>query len=281
MIGTRERSVGFLVAAACLWSMGGLFIKLVDWNPLAIAGARSAVAALFLLAVKRRPHFTWSWPQIGAALSYAAAVVLFVVATKLTTAANAILLQYTAPIYVALLGSWFLGERASVLDWGVILVVIAGFVLFFFDQLTPAGFWGNVCAILSGFTYAMLAVLLRKQKDGSPVESVVLGNLLAAAIGIPFVFAAVPGLRDWGIVVFLGVVQLGLSYLLYSSAIRHVRAVDAILIVTIEPILNPLWVFLFLGEVPGRWSILGGLIILLTVTARGVVMARGRRSVYQ
>jgi drug/metabolite transporter (DMT)-like permease len=143
--------------------------------------------------------------------------------------------------------------------------------LFFLDRLTTAGFWGNIVALGSGLSYGWLALFLRRQKSGSPLESVFLGNVLAALAGLPFMFGSVPGASDWIGLVLLGVVQLGLPYILYAIAIRHVSAVESLLILMIEPVLNPLWAFLFLAEVPGRLSLLGGLIILGSVTARGTI----------
>ena len=170
------RAVGLALAASILWSSGGLFIKWVTWNPLAISGARSAIAIVVLLIALRRVQFSWSFAQVGGAVAYTVTVTLFVVATKLTTSANAILLQYTAPVYAALFGAWFLGERISWLDWATIAVVIGGMILFFFDRLTPGGMLGNVLAITSGVTYAGLVTFLRKQKEASPLESVLMGT---------------------------------------------------------------------------------------------------------
>lgn len=276
---TRELTVrhygglGLAFAAGVLWSMGGLLIKWVQWNPLAIAGARSAIATLVLLAFLRRPRFSWSYVQIGGAIAYAATVIMFVAATKLTTAANAILLQYTAPIYAALFGVWFLGERVTGRDWTIIAIVIGGMALFFFDRLTVGGLWGNVLALASGVTYAATAIFLRKQKDGSPLESVLLGNVLTALIGLPFMFQGAPGGSTWIGLILLGVFQLGLSYVLYSAALKRIAVLEAVLITVIEPILNPLWVFLVIGETPGQWAILGGLIVLAAITGRYVVGA--------
>ena len=271
--GERYKAIGFLIVTAILWSSGGLLIKWVSWNPIAIAGARSAIAVLVLLAVLRRPHLTWSFAQIGGAIAYAASVILFVSATKLTTAANAILLQYTAPIYIALFGAWFLGERATRLDWITIFVVIGGMVLFFLDDLTTGGFWGNVCAISSGVTFASFILFMRKQKSDSPLESVLLGNILTALIGFPFMFEAMPSASSWVGLMLSGVLQLGLSHVLYATAIKHVTALEAILISVIEPILNPVWVLLIMGETPGPWALLGGFIVLVSVTIRYVVTA--------
>jgi drug/metabolite transporter (DMT)-like permease len=271
--GKRYKAISFVVVAAILWSSGGLLIKWISWNPIAIAGARSAIAALVLLVALRRPHLTWSSAQIGGAIAYTVTVILFVLANKLTTAANAILLQYTAPIYTALFGAWFLGERARRLDWITILVVIGGMVLFFLDDLATGGFWGNVCAISSGITFASFIVLMRKQKNESPLECVFLGNILTALIGFPFMFEEMPSASSWMGLVLLGVFQLGLSHALYAVAIKYVTALEAMLISVIEPILNPLWVFLIMGEAPGPWALVGGLIVLVSVTIRHVVTA--------
>jgi drug/metabolite transporter (DMT)-like permease len=230
------------------------------------------------LVALRRPHLTWSSAQIGGAIAYAVTVILFVLANKLTTAANAILLQYTSPIYVALFGAWFLGERATWLDWTTIFVVIVGMALFFLDDLAIGGFWGNVCAISSGVTFACFVLFMRKQKTDSPLESVFLGNILTALIGFPFMFEAMPSASSWVGLMLSGVLQLGLSHVLYSAAIKHVTALEAILISVIEPILNPLWVLLIMGEAPGPWAFLGGFIVLVSVTIRYVVTALENQS---
>ncbi len=271
--GEQYKAIGFLIVTAILWSSGGLLIKWISWNPMAIAGMRSAVAALVLLVALRRPRLTWSSAQIGGAIAYTVTVILFVLANKLTTAANAILLQYTSPIYVALFGAWFLGERATWLDWTTILVVIGGMGLFFLDDLTTGGFWGNVCAISSGVTFACFVLFMRKQKNDSPLESVFLGNIFTALIGFPFMFQTMPNASSWVGLLLSGMLQLGLSHVLYSVAIKHVTALEAILISVIEPILNPLWVLLVLGEAPGPWAFLGGFVVLVSVTIRYVVTA--------
>jgi drug/metabolite transporter (DMT)-like permease len=266
---SRVRAVILLVATAVLWSTGGLLIKLIPWHPVAIAGARSAVAALLFLVVLRKPKWTGSSAQIGGAVAYAATVILFVSATKMTTAANAILLQYTAPVYVALFGAWFLKERTSRADWVTVTVVIGGMALFFLDDLTPGNLLGNIMAMLSGISFAALALCLRKQKNDSPLESVLFGNILTALVSLPFLFSQPQlNLPGWTAVAVLGIFQLGLSYILYTTAVRYVTALDAILIPVVEPVLNPIWVLLFIGEIPGPWALTGGVVVLLTVTAR-------------
>jgi drug/metabolite transporter (DMT)-like permease len=263
---SRTTAVTFLFLSAFLWSTGGLLIKLVSWNPIAIAGFRSGIAALFMLVIIKKPKITWSFPQIGGSIAYALAVITFVVATKLTTAANAILLQYSAPIYVALFGGWILKEKTKLKDWITILFVILGMVLFFFDEINMDNILGNLIAVFSGVVFAALVIFLRMQKDGSPIETTFLGNVLTAIIGLPFMFASEkPDSLGWVTLVILGVFQLGLAYVLYSVAIKNVTALEATIIPVIEPVLNPLWVFLFTKEAPGKWAIVGGVVIVISV----------------
>lgn len=270
----RSKAILFLLLSAILWSSGGLMIKMVSWNPAAIAGLRSLIAMMVIIAYVRHPHFTWSFPQIGGAVAYAVTVTLFVIATKLTTAANAVLFQYTAPLYVAFLGAWFLGERTRWFDWVIILIVLSGMALFFLDRLTPGNQLGNGCAIVSGISFAFFVLFMRKQRNESPFETVILGNLFTGLIGLPFMFGSMPDARSWMGLVFLGVIQLGLSYVLYSEAIRHVTALEATLIPGLEPILNPIWVFLILAERPGKWALIGGFIVLISVTLRSLIAIR-------
>ncbi len=268
-----------LLLAALCWSLGGVLIKSIDWPPMAVAGGRSAIAIPIILLCVGRPRFTFSAAQIGGALGYAGTVILFVFATRMTTAANAIFLQYTAPIYVALIGRWYLGERASRIDWLVIAVALLGIALFFMDRLTTAGMWGNIIALGSGLAFASVALFLRKERAGSPIASIVLGNVIVALAGLPFMLHA-PSFGDGGLwrLVLLGAVQLGLPYVFYATAIKQVTALEATLIPLLEPVLNPLWVMLALGERPGPWAVVGGLLVLGAVLGRGLLMMRaGRR----
>jgi drug/metabolite transporter (DMT)-like permease len=271
----RYTAVAMLVITSVLWSLGGVFIKWVDLHPIAIAGARSGISALVTLVFLRKPHFTWSFPQLGGAVAYSATIILFVIATKTTTAANAILLQYTAPIYVALMGAWFLKERTGWLDWVTIFCTMGSMVLFFIDEVSVGDPLGNVYAIISGVCFAGLVVFMRKQKDGSSMESILLGNILTAIIGIPFIAGSSPDSSDWFGLIILGVFQLGIPYILYSKAAKHVTALEMTLIPIIEPILNPFWVFLFMDEVPGIWTIIGGCLLLFFVTVRMILVQRG------
>jgi drug/metabolite transporter (DMT)-like permease len=271
-LSSKSKAIILLICTAILWSKGGFLIKYIQWHPVAIAGGRSILAALIMWAYVKKPKFTWSSIQIMGAVAYALTVILFVIANKLTTAANAILLQYTGPIYVALFSFWFLKEKITTIDWITILTVIGGMALFFMEKLSHDGLLGNIIAILAGISFAWLALCLRKQKDESPLESLILGNILTGIIGLPFIIdSGIPSQQSMIALIVLGVFQLGLPYILYSKAIKHVSALDAVLIPVLEPILNPIWVFLLLGESIGTWPMIGGAIIIIAITIRAIL----------
>jgi drug/metabolite transporter (DMT)-like permease len=267
----RSRAVVLLVLCAVLWSTGGLLIKWIAWPALAVAGMRSALAAIVLLCVLREWRPRWSWWLGSGALAGAASMLGFVVATKLTTAANAIFLVYTAPLYVALLSPWVLHEPIRRGAWLTLLLALLGLGCFCVEQLTLAGWVGNLCALGSGLATAWLVVCLRKA-TATPLPILVLANLLVAIAGLPFLDVATLAPVHWGILLVAGVVQLGVSTVLYSRAIPHVRAIEAIMIPIMEPVLNPLWVWLLVGEVPSGWALVGGTMVVGAVTARGLTL---------
>jgi drug/metabolite transporter (DMT)-like permease len=277
----HTRSVLLLASAALFWSTAGVLIKFIaaSWSDLAVAGARGGIAAVFLLLTHRGLRFHFSRDQCLAAVLYAACTVTFCLATTLTSAANAILLQYTAPVWVALLGAALLREPATRADWITIAVTLVGMALFFKDGLTLGHLNGDLLALASGVFFAGMTIALRRQKDGSAVESIILGNLLACLVCLPWL-ARSPALpaAGWLALLALGTVQLGLSYLLYARAIRHVTALEAVLIPVVEPILNPIWVLVFVGETPSRWALAGGAIVLGAVTVRAALSVRRRPS---
>lgn len=302
---------GFLLvlSAALLWSTGGLGIKLISAGApaLAIAGYRG----LFALPVLLLPAFLLlrAAPQGDAALraglrlppvwlgaaSYAVTVIFFVIANRLTTAANTILLQYTAPIYVALLSYPLLREPVRRLDWLAIAGCVLGMAWFFTDQLSASGWLGNGAALFSGVGFGLLPVMMRlslRRASGAgsvpgmgrllPVLIVVLGNTITALICLPWMIGAwragsFAG-QGWGVLAALGCLQIGLAYLLYTAGVRHLSAVQCILVCTVEPLLNPVWVALGTGERPSRSALIGGALILLSVTGHGVLTGlRARR----
>ncbi len=257
-----------VVITAALWSTSGFLVKLIHWSPINIAAARSLIALPVVWLAVRTVQFRWSLSQLAAAGAYAGTVVFFVLATKMTTAANAIVLQYSAPLYVAILSAWIVGEKPTVFDWMSVLIVCAGMVLFFFDRLESGQLLGNVLGIVSGICFGLTALLLRKQKDAAPMESIVIGNGIAVLLCLPFVQWTLPPSDAWLPLVLLGVFQLGLPYVLYSIAIRSVRALEAVLIPMLEPLMNPIWTYLAVGEVPGPYAVAGGSMILVTLAIR-------------
>jgi drug/metabolite transporter (DMT)-like permease len=262
----RNRAIVMQLSAAILWSFGGLLIKLVDLNPIAIAGIRSLIAAVVVLMVLKRPSFKFTLNKVAGAISYTSLVILFISSTKATTAANSILLQYTSPIYIAIFGGWLLKEKARVKDWITILFVIVGMILFFMDDLGGGSLRGNALAVLSGIALAFNTIFMRREKDADPLENVFWGSVLTAIVAIPFMFQRVPSTQSWLGLLLLGVFQIGLSYILYSRAIKSITALESTFISLVEPLLNPLWVFLTIGELPGKFAIIGGVVVLASVT---------------
>lgn len=271
-----------LALCGLFWSTAGVLIKLVDWHPAAIWAARSAIAAAVLWAVRRPSLRGITRGEWAAAVALAATTGLFVVANKLTTAANAILIQYSAPVWVALLGTWFLGERASRIDWLTIFAVLGGITLFFVEELTLSNVAGNFVALGAGVAFAFGAMTLRKAALShtatgpvDPLRPLFLGNVLGAVLGGPFMFLSpAPDATGWLALVALGIVQQGAAYLCYAWAIRYASALEAMLIPVVEPILSPIWVALAFGEWPGPWALVGGSIVVGAVTLRASI---GRR----
>jgi drug/metabolite transporter (DMT)-like permease len=209
-------------------------------------------------------------------------LILFVLATKETTAANAILLQYTAPVYLLVLEPLIYKENFRSRDLITVLVCVGGMALFFVGQLRPQDVTGNLYALASGLCFALYFLLLRhsKAREVNRASSVIYGNVLAVFMTAPWGLAAAPdiNLHDALSVIYLGVVQLGVAYTLFTVAMaRGVRSLDAGIICYIEPVLNPVWVFLVLGEQPSRWALLGGMIIVSAVIVHMLLDARLKR----
>ncbi len=291
-----------IVGCACLWSIGGLFIKLIPWNPLVIAGARSLIAGLFILGARIfRNHLNLAgmfpsgptrksfptarfFPETnrlafwGGSLSLAATMLIFVAANKLTTAANVILLQYSAPVYAALLGWALAKEKPFPEHWAALVAVIFGLGLFFKDGLGSMNLLGDGLAILSGLTFGAYSVFMRMQKDGRPEDSILVAHLITALVGLPWAFINPPAitLLAIGAIMVLGIFQMGVAFMLFAYGIRRVSAVQSMLSSVIEPILNPVWVLIFTGERPGIPAIAGGTVILVSVSVSSVISVRRR-----
>ncbi|MDR2746532.1 MAG: DMT family transporter [Treponema sp.] len=279
---------GAILCCAILWSTSGLFIKLLNWHPLLIAGGRSAIAALFLFTIRRVrlrigavPPPSSRFPVILAgSLAYAATMISFVWANKLTTSANAILLQYTAPVWAALLGWRLIGEKPRWFHWAALALVLGGLCVFFREDLRGGAFGrtalGDLVALASGLFFGAHSVFLRMQRRGNPVDSMLGAHLICAAAAIPFFFIFPPGFNSTslGAMGFMGLIQIGLASQLFAFGIRRVQAMQALLIAMIEPVLNPLWVFAFTGERPSPAAFAGGLVIILAVLFSSVLGVR-------
>ena len=275
----RSQSILLLFIAAVLWSTSGYLLILVDWNPLAITGTRSAFALVPMLIMFGKPRPIWkkapeetkrSIAPIMAALLYAATLFTFVTANRLTTAANVIMLQYTAPVYVAFMSAFLLKEKIRKQDVLTVAIVMAGMLLFFVGDMDPRGIWGNLLALISGVTLAGMAVSLRMMKNNTrlrPADSIMWGNILCVVLGVPFVaYAGMPGPVSWVGIALLGLFQLGLAYCLYVKAVKHVTALELTLVPIVEPLLNPILVAIFAFQVPGVFTIVGGAIVIVAVT---------------
>ncbi|MBN2899348.1 MAG: EamA family transporter [Clostridia bacterium] len=267
-----------MVLASVLWSLGGLLIKMIDWNPLAIAGGRSAIAAIVMMFYIGRPTVKMTKNKFYGALAYTGTLVCFVSANKLTTSANAILLQYSAPIWVALFSTWFLKEKITKLDWITIAAVMGGMVLFFMENINGGYVFGNIIAIISGVFFAAMLIFLKLEGNGSPVEITLLGNVFVFLVSIPFLFNIVVTPKAILTLLALGIFQIGFAYILYASATPYVSSVEAILIPVIEPLLNPVWVMLFIGEVPGLLALIGGIIIVSAIVIRSLIESKQEKT---
>jgi DME family drug/metabolite transporter len=265
-----------LLGAALLFSTGGAAIKAADFSGWQIASFRSgiAVVALYLMTPAARRGLSWQAALVGVA--YAGCLTLFVLANRLTTAANTIFLQSTAPLYLLFLAPWLLKEPVRREDLGFLLAAGIGLAFFFIGVQQPLATApdparGNLLALGSGFCWALAICGLRwlsaDQRRGSPAAAVVSGNLTAFLLSLPL---ALPvgshTVTDWTIVLYLGVFQIALAYVFVTNAIQLIPALEASVILLLEPVLNPVWAWLVQRETPGTWALLGGAIILAATT---------------
>ena len=259
----ERRGLLLVAAAALLWSTGGIGIKSLSETPLQIAFYRSATAAVALFLIFRPRVWRWTPAFLIGIVSYAACLTTFVFATKWTSAANAIFLQYCGVVWVLLASPFVLKEPFHRRDAAAVAAAFAGMTLFFLGRFESRGYAGELTALLSSVFFAILVLALRRERGGGSEAVVTYGNVLAAAALFPFVrhdLAVTP--RAAVILGLLGFVQIGGAYALFVAGLRHVTATQASLMGMLEPVSNPIWVFFFVGERPGVFSILGGAIVL-------------------
>jgi drug/metabolite transporter (DMT)-like permease len=270
----------YVLIAVLLWSSGGVLIKLTSLDAYQVTFFRSFLAAVTVLLLTRRSGLRINAFGALTSVIYALLLFLFVWATKHTTAANAIFLQYTAPVYILIFAPFLIGERFHWRDLGTIIFCVGGMSLFFVGQLQIDDYRGNAAALCSGVFLGLYIMLLRHPRalGMNSAIAVIYGNLLLAVLTIPSGIAALPTIsaRDVILVSLLGIFQIGISYILFIKGVTlGTRPLDASIIGFLEPILNPVWVFLFYGERPSNWAVLGGGVIVATVALHTLWQYRG------
>jgi drug/metabolite transporter (DMT)-like permease len=290
-----------LLCVLC-WSTSGLFITFIDWHPMVISGLRSGIAALFMLLVRGKGLFARQEKVPGAkapgtaaekvpgtksaglllaaAFASAGTKILYVLANKLTSPANAILLHHSAPVWAAFLGWLLLGEQPRKKQWAALALISAGLVLFLVNGLRRGSIAGDGAALAAGVCFGASIVLLRMNREGSPALCLFLSHCIPLAAGIPFILSRPPefSFQSTAAILFLGVVQVGIASLLYAYSIKRIKAIDAVFIAQLEPVLNPVWVFVVTGAIPAPLSIAGGIIIIAAVLMSQEIIAFGPRT---
>ena len=267
----------YIVFAAIFWSFGGLLGKLIPWSGLSIAALRGIFAAITIALYRRSFSFKLNKPILLAGLSLTLTTILFMIANKMTSSANAIVLQYTSPVFIILLTFIIDKQKPKKRDIFAIFGVLLGICLFFFDQFKNGQYLGDLIALASGLSFAGV-FFANKLPNASPIDATYIGNLLSFII-LPFVlfdmsFQLNQNPTIWMYIIIMGVFQLGFGYIFFSLGIKQSSATSSSIIATLEPILNPLWVFIFLGEKPSILALIGGMIVLLTVTIYNTIVTR-------
>jgi drug/metabolite transporter, DME family len=271
---TKTSPILYVIIAVTLWSIGGLFIKMTSVSGYEVNLGRCFFAAITIAILTKFQALKADKFTLLCSFFYIGALSFFAIANKMTTAANAIFLQYTAPIYILILAPFILKEKFKVSDLVTVIVCLIGMSLFFIDSeassLAPNPFLGNILGLCSGVSLGLYILFLRHPKalKQNPASSVFYGNLFAILVMIPFILPnpSVWTSKDIFAVIILGVFQIGLAYFLFTLGVRKgVRSLDASIIGFIEPLLNPVWVLIIIGEKPTYWAIIGGLIIISAI----------------
>jgi drug/metabolite transporter (DMT)-like permease len=272
-----ERGGILIFLAALLWSLAGVFIKLLEIHPLTIVFYRSLFASLVFVPFLKFSQFHFNTAIIISVISYTAAITAFVSANKLTTAANAIVLQYTAPVLVYLFSRLVLREKISIRNALALTVSMVGVGFISFDNVGEPEMSGVLLALSSGVLFAIYMVNLQQIKELSEIYLTWLNNLVCAVLVLPFVKAPFALSTDQLLIVaIMGSVQLGLPYFLFSRGLRTIPLQEAALIALIEPVLNPVWVALIVGEIPSFATLTGGALILTALAVRYLIPLSSR-----
>lgn len=271
--GSAKRNAMLLMTAcAMMWSLGGIFIKLISWSPLLIAGVRSLIAAAVLgvfMFCRKIPVKLCGY-SVGAGIGLSLSCIFFVIANKLTTAANAVVLQYTAPIFILIMTALILKQKLHKREVLAVAGTMAGIILFFFEELSPGNILGNILAVLAGVFLAFMFFMVGQGGSDNSIRmsGILFAHILAALMGIPTGLAGTAGTTGMEIVyiLILGIFQLGIPYVLYAVASKDCPPLACSLIGMFEPLLNPVWVLIFAGEKPGIFALAGAAVIISVVT---------------
>jgi len=268
-ISEHTKGLFFVLAAALLWSTGGLFIKLISFSAMQLSFFRCAIAALTFALIFKKRVLLLNRLSILNSIIYAVVLIAFVIATKTTTAANAIFLQATAPIYVLIFEPILTKTKYDRVNIITVAVCVVGMILFFVGKLEPGHLEGNLVALLSGIAFAAFFLGMKKNDQQYQQSSIFWGNIIVALVCVPFLSSLeMITFSDIWMVSFLGVFQIAIAYAFFASGLKRVIAVEASIISMVEPVLNPVWVLIGYGEMPSSYSILGGLIILGAIITR-------------
>lgn len=287
---TKTPPIVLVVLAVLLWSTGGVFIKFTTLDAFSVNLGRSLFAAITVAIFTYHKGLKIDKITLLSSILYAGTLSCFVYANKTTTAANAIFLQYTAPVYILILAPFILKEKFRAADLLTVVICLAGMSLFFLEPSNPANklatniFTGNIVALASGVFFGLYIILLRHPLAlrKNPALSVFYGNILIVLIMMPLILNNPPQAitsSDILAILFLGIFQIGIAYVLFTKGISEgVRSLDASIVGFIEPLLNPIWVFLFLSETPSKWAIIGGVVIIFAVVTH--TLRQNRRAKY-
>jgi len=265
----HQKGILYVFTAALLWSSGGLFIKLISFSAMQLSFFRCSIAAITFALIFKKQILLVNKLSIVNSCMYAVVLIAFVIATKTTTAANAIFLQATAPIYVLIFEPLINKSKYERINIITVVVCVSGMILFFVGKLEPGHFEGNLVALISGITFAAFFLGMKRNDQKYQQSSIFWGNILVALICIPFLSSLeMISFSDLWMVSFLGVFQIAIAYALFASGLKRFIAVEASIISMVEPVLNPVWVLIGYGEIPSTYSILGGSIIIFAIVMR-------------
>ena len=266
----ENRAILEMLLCAGLWSIAGIFMKLIPWNGFVIAGLRSLIAGLTMLVYMGLKHYRFvvSRQILASGLLAGLTYLCFTCANKLTTAANAIVLQFTSPVFIVVFSALLYKTKIRRQDLTVVLLTLAGIALFFFDQLKPGYVAGNFVAIAAGMFMAGMYMTIGQLQGQERFSAIVIGQFFTFLVGLPFVFITRPAFTGTAVlcILILGVFQLGISYILYVKASEYCPPLACCLLGAVEPLLNPVWVLIFDGERPGIFALVGAVIVVVSIT---------------